>query len=693
MLRTIFRSRRTLSAFNVKLVRPPSPRLNLSKTTVNFQVAPAWYEYPYRWVRLAVAGIVLSASVMGCSSGSGVRPRSNEAQPSKVVANLATPVAANTGQLPLGIESVYPVIDTGTLQAANDLLENIWDIPRSPSVKITNITWTEDPFHQSYWRFIFYSLRPTSNLLWAFYATGERKYLTKLLQILASYTKFDAQLHPRDRKTFDNKHASAFREMILVNTYVKLQASHDLPASLQGPMLASIHKLGVFLATPENFDPGYNHGFNESVALLLVATNFPHFAESGPWGALAKQRLDTIMTTAVDNDGVEVEKSPFYDFYVLDFALDLENWARTNRLTLPATFLSRVASMTDYAAWITLPDGLIPLVGSSVRFDVARSEAATIDTGSHSDPNLQYAASSGARGRPPTQNSVLFPISGTAVLRASWASGLGPTDIYFDAGAASTDHSQLAALQVDYYSSGATLLSGSGLYTYTAGPEYNYFHGSSSHNLVTVDGQTQEAGPVTAGKPVTGGLWSWQSATARVYSGVVQRRGVLLLKQDLAIVVDEEVSDASHRYQLLWHLTPGESPTIAGDSVRVTNFQDRPVLSLQEIASTPTTIQSENGLTHPFQGWYSENFGVKTPSEVVASSTEAGSTSFATLIASGQYAASPPKLIAERESNQSTVLDVCGKGLAEAIHISNMGLSDEAVSVTPGGCALAGGNA
>ena len=49
------------------------------------------------------------------------------------------------------------------------------------------------------------------------------------------------------------------------------------------------------------------------------------------------------------------------------------------------------------------------------------------------------------------------------------------------------------------YSDGATVLPEAGLFTYDAGVDPSYFHGTRGHNTVMVDGADQAAGDATPG--------------------------------------------------------------------------------------------------------------------------------------------------------------------------------------------------
>ena len=119
--------------------------------------------------------------------------------PAEATAVLRPPpevASAADGPLPLGRESVYELVNQGDLGAADDLLRDVWQLPRFAPAALGTLTWHEDPYKQKYWRFIFYSLRPSSNLLWAYYRTGQTKYRDKLLAILDSYLNFDSFFNP-----------------------------------------------------------------------------------------------------------------------------------------------------------------------------------------------------------------------------------------------------------------------------------------------------------------------------------------------------------------------------------------------------------------------------------------------------------------------------------------------------------------
>lgn len=87
-----------------------------------------------------------------------------------------------------GKEIVYDFLDQGDITTAGLMLEGKQPIERYDTVEISYPpTWEEDPYGEKYWRFIYYSLRETRHLLYAFKQTGEIKYKDKLIETIESF--------------------------------------------------------------------------------------------------------------------------------------------------------------------------------------------------------------------------------------------------------------------------------------------------------------------------------------------------------------------------------------------------------------------------------------------------------------------------------------------------------------------------
>jgi hypothetical protein len=562
------------------------------------------------------------------------------------VSSEATVHVSNPTQHPLplalGEESAYAELDEGDEASAQNLLGDVWPARGLPLPYLQwPLTWQEDPYHEAYWEFYFYGMRPEATLLYEWERTGYKPYLEKLLAILRSYVAYD-RTRPENRVTFDNDHTSAYRTMELVNLYVKLKIAHALPPDLEAGLASSLQKLGGFLAEAKHFEADFNHGFNEGAALLLLADNFPHMPGAAGWRALALERLEAMLVNTIDADGVEVENSPFYQVYVLGLVYQIAQWAKRYEPSLATPYAGAASKMLAYTAEITQPNGYLPMLGATATTYMPSQDPNVYGAMAAADPAFDFAFTRGAKGTPPPDGTVLFPVSGQLVMRSPLGAVTNlPNQTYvtFNAGTYRTSHSDLDAMGMTMYSNGSTLLPTSGLYTYTEEPWLEYFHGTRSHNTVVVDGKDQAQGSAQAGSHGSAAGATWASGVSGLYAGVTHHRTIVVLRQGLTLVLDDLSSAAAHSYAQTWHMAPGSSLRSGGGDTVVTNAAGTPTLTIDQADPSGMTVQSAFGASAPIQGWYSNGYGAKQPDWAIEDTRTGSGALFTTLLAAGPYAA------------------------------------------------------
>ena len=538
-----------------------------------------------------------------------------------------------------GQEIVYEFLDQGDLESADLLLKDCWPVERFEPVCFDGLPeWDEDPYDENYWRMIFYGLRPLSHLVWAYEQTGDPAYANKLAEILRDFV----EVYP-DRSPNWDEHTAAFRAMVLVNTYFKLERWGMLDEDLADELETMIRGHARYLYQPANYESDYNHGFTEAAALLLIAENFPENVGGGTgcapsWSARARTRLERLMDEVVGDDGVEVEQSPYYHFYVMNFAWQIDRWAQLYDVPLSGGFHERFESMIPYATHIPTPDGHVPLIGSSVAKNVRADSLGLLPQMGEVYPDLQYVLTAGEEGTEPQDLAVLFPTCGQFVAR----SGFGPpeefdqqTHLVFDVGTYYGDHSHRDALSLHLYARGRTLLPDSGLYSYEPGELQEYFQGTRAHSTVVVDGKDQRASSATALTTAVGDGWAYQSGFHRLYDGVRHDRGVLLLGDDTVLVIDTLDAVRSRRFAQTWHLFPEATVEIDGEVVTAYDEEGEPLLSIVQ-AGVTGEVASLYGVEDPLQGWYSATYEEAVPNPVVEYVVEAKQALFVTLLAIGE---------------------------------------------------------
>ncbi len=580
-----------------------------------------------------------------------------------------------------GPEVIYSWMDEGFFEYADNMLDDIYfTATRFESAKLDwPLTWTEDPYGEKYWRFIFYSLRFTRHLLYAYRVTGDEVYRDKLVAILRSFVDKGEQ-----SPYIDDKHTEAFLAMSLVNCYCKLSRADALDDDLKEKLQGVIYRRGEFLEKEEHFEKNNNHGVTEAAALLLIAVNFTGFDKAAEWRSLGIERLNVVLDKTVDDDGVQIEQSPFYHFYQFNFFWEIFHWDRQFAVGIGEEFESTINGMLRFASYVLLPDRSIPLIGSSKPYDLTIESPHIYSKAAEYDPAWRYVYTLGASGTVPAPASTLFPAGGWAFLRSSFGTTDSYTDqsqLIMDVGPFRTGHSHLDALSLHFYAQHRVLLADSGLYTYEEGEKHDYFFGTRAHNTVTVDGGDQAQGDCTQGLFETGDGWAYQSGSHALYDGVTHSRGAFLIGQDLVLVVDELVGLASHSYEQNWHLSPEAKLTLDGLSASVTDENDAPLLAIRQALSSGVTPNSVKGQASPYDGWVSLEYEEDTPAWRVGYTQEGQTAIYATLIAAGSAAADPALAIRAEKDGENWTLALTANGQSYSIEVHSLAGTSESVSV------------
>lgn len=530
--------------------------------------------------------------------------------------------------------NIYPSLDHGSIQNANDLLKNRVHIDRFNTYSIGhNPQWTEDPYGDRYWRFNYYGLRPLTDLLYASRTTHNPVYTQKLLELTNSFIN-NGMNKPH---AWDDYHAVAFRTMILTNIWWKLRAENALSVSDSTNILKALQAHGDFLEDRNHYEPEHNHGTNEAAALDLLAVSMPDLPHASSWKPVAVGRIDSSLDSLIDKDGVLIENSPYYHFYTLQKYWDLYHYAQRQHEKLGNDFEYKLNKMIEYATYILEPNSHIPLLGASLDSVVnAHNEYAQMAA---AHPQLAYVLSQGQKGKRPSPLNKFYTTTGQTILRSGWGKGEGfvdQTQLTFDVGPYRTPHSDLDALSLTLYGSGKELLPDSGLYTYSPGIMRNYFHGTSAHNTVVVDGKDQFQGTATATQLIEKDGYDYQSAQHELYDGVVHERTIIMLDKKHVVVIDKMLSSNEHRYQQLFHLFPGAKLTKYGLTVRGASNNKNQSITIRQLATSGITENEViNQSTPKPNGICSEQYGKTLPCYAVSYNQKAKNATYATLLTIG----------------------------------------------------------
>lgn len=536
-----------------------------------------------------------------------------------------------------------PVATAAVLADAERVLAGRWLLVGEEYDLGPDPDWTVNPSSDKEWQIAQHKHYFGRNLLHALLATGDPRYLRAWSALMGSWlermgTGFivvsDAQVE-------------ALRLRSWVESLLLLRQAHARGLLDGGAVGDDLLRAWVDRAGHEaeyvstHLKPVRNHRTFQLHSVFLVGVCVPQAPGAAGLVARALELLTDNLLREVLPDGVHVEMATHYHQLVAETALDVVTLADRNGIAIDPVLRQRVHAMTRWSAWLTWPDGRIPLLGDSDDGDHA---ALLLGAGqAFDDPELTWAGSRGARGRAPAAPSRDFPDAGYTVLTDTTpATSSAPgydrrTHVLVDSARLGEGaHAHYDALSLVLHCDGAPAVVDPGRYTYSGdldadGTDWRHtFKTTRAHNTVTVDGRDQtrylsrnKHGPdaEVADRAVhVGRCIDWVAAAVRSqeYTPVHTRLVVFPLRQYL-LVVDRVAPPADegglvpHTGELAWHLPVGAAPALADRggatgrrSVAVDGAPARMLLDVPGDADVRVDA-----------GWVSTLYGVKTPAPVL----------------------------------------------------------------------------
>ena len=494
---------------------------------------------------------------------------------------------------------------------ADELMANGYRLGAWPLVTLpANPTWTENPVGDANWPFQLHSMGYVLDLFTATTLTGDLAYQDRALFLLQDWIHDNPRVGAPSIWSW-NDHSTALRAIVLA-------CAADLT-----PMTIWLHDAlllhGATLADPAFYRNEGNHALNQNIGLLEVA----RVLNRADWLALAGNRINSLILTSLDAEGVTNEQSAGYQLY----NYKRYRVAATRMLEVgltPGSGFARLDLMPEFLAQATIPNGRLEMIG-----DTSGNQFASVP-----GTVAEYAATAGAQGPRPTRTIAKYA-AGYLFARTGWGGVRPATDETFlsvNWGAPAVFHGHADGLNLTLAAYGSRLLVDPGLYSYTSTPYRAFFKQHQSHNIVTVDGAawSSKAAASLLGYRLSSRYVDLQ-LRASGYSGVTHTRRITYSRAlDYIVVEDRLVSTTPHTYRQLWHLTEDAAPVIGSSSVWTKRAQGN--VLIRQLAGAPT-LRIVRGRTSPVQGWISYTYGVKVAAPVVEAIQQGTSVRYLTLIA------------------------------------------------------------
>ncbi|WP_020530250.1 alginate lyase family protein [Flexithrix dorotheae] len=410
-------------------------------------------------------------------------------------------------------------------------------------------------------------------------------------------------------------------------TFYAFQDDEEFSPATRLLMLCSLQEQAGFLR--KYHKSGHNWTTMEMNGLALAGLAFPEFKESEDWANYALEVMTNEINRQVYPDGLQTELSTKTQWVALHrFESVADNFKKADR-EISQAYIQRIEEMYAYLAYAMRPDGHQPLNSDSDREDLRPRVLHAAKK--YNKPDWEWIATNGKSGeKPPKGPSLTFPWAGIHVMRSGWDKNAHWS--FFDNGPYGTGHQHRDKLHLSISAYGKDLLVDGGRFTHKDYFSFDptiwrgYFRSSLSHNVILVDGNGQSEGPVRTNSPLEEGKdfihhpkydYSYGTFTdgfEKTEGTAVHSRSVLYLHDEFWVVLDQFETDRQRDLEVLWHFSPDSKLKLQGNGV-VTENSDGPNLSIiplgDDVDWNPTIVK---GQEEPFiQGWYSAEYGVKTP--------------------------------------------------------------------------------
>ena len=443
----------------------------------------------------------------------------------------------------------------------------------------------------------------------AYWLTRDEKYAEKFAEHLGSWIE---QNPPGVGVNWSSSLEVAFRAISWVWAFHLFQNSDAFSPALFELALRSLYCHGRHIEQylSKYYSPN-THLTGEGLGLYYLGTQLPFLDRAEKWRALAENILVSEIERQVHPDGVYFEQSTWYQRYTADIYSHFAILRSLNAgpLAKPTDELeTRLEKAFEFLMHVQMPDGRTPLIGdddggrllpltTSLPDDFRGSlgvgalllgnEQLKLASGGSPEEAFWLTGTAGLRSlealaaNEPQESSKAYPDGGYFVARDGWSDtdnvmviDCGPV------GALSGGHGHADTLSIVAAAHGKPLLVDPGTYTYHDSKELrDQFRATAAHNTLVVDGvpSSTPARAFAWGSRAEAELQDWTCQTrfdhfrgshdgyAGLAEPVKHTRGILSLKNDYWIVIDEAETYGRHDYSLNFQLSDHRKTHLSQD--------------------------------------------------------------------------------------------------------------------------------
>jgi hypothetical protein len=490
---------------------------------------------------------------------------------------------------------------------AEELLQGLCRLDDNRSVKVEELSWSQDPFGEISnvaW-FNFHCLDWVRELVDAYCLSWNRGYLDQAKNLTLRWISQCLCLE-RHSLVWDD-HTTALRLIVICQLWVVCRSAREENPEFIRELISAVLRHGRRLELKRFYRASHNHGITQAYALIVAGLLFRWLPEGSNWVELGRLRLEQQMRDNVSSEGMHREHSPYYHFYVFNQFLYAYQFGAAYGIEYSKQFADRLKKMMLCGSYVIKPNGVLPAMGDTCESSpILLSPEDVTEWFSDAGQMFLYSLTAGRKGFQPDTNSVVLSDAGIAFLRSGWGTERPFRDELFAAVRTSTfgtSHIHLDQCSFEFYAYGEDLIVDSGGPYGYAEPMRKFFLSTAAHNTVVVDGANQGIGKAQILHSCNSSGFDLLAIEQRSYPNVVHRRTILFVRPYYLVILDAVDADKPHQFSQLFHLSPNLLGHLDGHAIRTDNLANGPTIQILPLLEDGLTVKLHKPGMSTAQGW------------------------------------------------------------------------------------------
>jgi Heparinase II/III-like protein/Heparinase II/III N-terminus len=465
------------------------------------------------------------------------------------------------------------------------------------------LDWGSDPFDDRNWQFHLNAWRMLDPLLRAYEATGERSYVADALGFVEDWFVFNVQEQQANEYGWDDMAAGIRAAKIAWLLDQALRGPIELSAR-QKVILVQLADLHASKLLEPDFLARGNHAYFQLHGLMAICHVVPRLGACAGAIDYASDRMDRLIRAQFSDEGVHLEDSPDYHFFVAGL---LERLGASGWYDAP-----EIEAMRDHIdavkPWLLHPDGHVVTIGDSA--NRIRKVA---------PPQGQASCRESAGYRPECFTSRLFA-NGYGVVRSDWAVDPSAASMLFVAASAHTNgHKHADDLTFEWYELGTRILVDTGRYGYHKDDIREFVQSTRAHNTVEIDGAdfaTRDADRYGSGLESieqTDFGFVLRGRVRHATLGVEHERTLYYRPQEWLLVEDRLSAEEPHEFTQWFHFHEDIEVEEAEDGQYRARLPDGQLLWLRQGPARCPSDLIKGASTPRMNGWRSVSYEEMVP--------------------------------------------------------------------------------